>query len=359
MFSSTLRAMRVRDARKQAEMFENAFERAVELASPEVITEFAASNLEVSYDFDWDLEEGAEENMEFWDDPPVHDSENGSKSGKGKEPEERIPFVYQPPHENDPADQRSDINTLLWLLAATDLGSDRNKRNTSRTEPSSSSDVFLGDAEDLEQRDTEMADMPAEPETQSGKLEGISVPETSTSGNPLEPQADIPMSDALSTTSQGDAGKKFPPGVYIEHVENVESDRGLEREEDDGSLEAAQLEGSSESAMAHNDDQQQVECPSMEKRPSAISVEFLEGIWHHYHELQEFCEWEEAHEWNRKNLRKMLREPLNNSRARHRHRSPMPYPRYGRSRSPLGVTVMTEGVEEDKQSAYAAENMKW
>ncbi|KAK1525723.1 uncharacterized protein CCOS01_08141 [Colletotrichum costaricense] len=359
MFSSTLRAMRVRDARKQAKMFENAFERAMELASPEVITEFAASNLEVSYDSDWDLEEGAEENMEFWDDPPVRESENGSKSGKGKEPEERLPFVYQPPHENDPADQRSDINTLLWLLAATDVESDQSRRNTPRTEPSSSSDVSMGDAEDLEQRDTEMADIQAEPGTQSCKREGISVTEKLTLGNPLEAEADIPMNDALSATSQGDSGKRFPPGVYIEHVENVENDGGLERKEDDGSLEAAQLESSSESAMAQNDDQQQVECPSMEKRPSAISVEFLEGIWHHYHELQEFCEWEEAHEWNRKNLRKMLREPLNDSRARHRQRSPMPYPRYGRSRSPLGVTVMTEGVEEDRQSAYAAENMKW
>ncbi|KAK7442865.1 hypothetical protein CaCOL14_011084 [Colletotrichum acutatum] len=359
MFSSTLRAMRVRDARKQAEMFENAFERAVELASPEVITEFAASNLEVSYDFDWDLEEGVEENMEFWDESPVQDSENGSKSGKGKEPEERIPFVYQPPDENDPADQRSDMNTLLWLLAATDIGSNQVNRNTPKTEPSSSSDVSMGDAEDLEQRDTEMADMPAELGAQSCKREGTSVTETSASGNPLEAEADIPMNDALSATGQGDPGKKFPPGVYIEHVENVESEGGLERKEDDGSLEAAQLEGSSESAMTHKDDQQQVEYSSMEKRPSAISVEFLEGIWHHYHELQEFCEWEEAHEWNRENLRKMLRQPLDNSRARHRQRSPMPYPRYGRSRSPLGVTVMTEGMEEDKQSAYAAGNMKW
>lgn len=351
--------MRVRDARKQAKMFENAFERAVELASPEVITEFAASNLEVSYDPDWDLEEGAEENMEFWDDPSVHESENGSKKGKEKEPEERLPFVYQPPDENDPADRRSDMNTLLWLLAATEIGSDQNNRTTPRTGPSSSSDVSMGDAEDLRQRDTEMVDSSADPETQSCKLEGTSVPETSTSGNPFQPEAEIPMSDTPPTTGQDNVGKKFAPGVYIEHVENVGSGEDMERGEVDGSLEAAQLEGSCESAMAHKDNQQQVECPSVEKRPSAISVEFLEGIWHHYHELQEFCEWEEGHEWNRKNLRKMLREPLNKSRSRHRQRSPMPYPRYGRSRSPLGVTVMTEGVEEDKQSAYAAENMKW
>ncbi|KAK1675018.1 hypothetical protein BDP55DRAFT_745390 [Colletotrichum godetiae] len=353
MFSSTLRTMRVRDARRQAKIFERAFEGALERASLDVVTEFAASNLEVSYDSDWDLAEGVEDDMGFWDDSSDQGSERGSKTGKGKEVEERIPFIYQPPDENDPADHRSDMNTLLWLFAATNIGTDQDNSKTPKTEPSNS-DTSMDDAEDLEQRDVEMEDVLGEPETKARKLEGISTPETATSGTPFEPEAHIQMGGILLATEQGNSGKKFSPGVHVEHVENVKSIiEGVPRREDDGSLEAAQLEGSSESAMPRKDDQKQV------KKPSPISVGFLEGTWYQFRELQEFCEWEDAHEWNRTHLRKMLREPFRQSRTRHRQRSRMPYPQYGRSRSPLGVSVMTDGPVEDTESAYAAENVKW
>ncbi|OHF03887.1 hypothetical protein CORC01_00749 [Colletotrichum orchidophilum] len=359
MFSPTLRKMRVNDARRQIEMFERSVARASQLASLEVVTKFAASNVAISYDLDWDLEEGALEDTWEGYESSLTDSDTEMKSSDGQGSADRPPRVDRLPDENDPADRRSDINSLLWLLTASNIEPDHVYRNTSRTE-ASDSDVSMADSEDIEQRTIDMAEVQREPDTQSGRLESAQTPEMSTSVNPPEPGVNIATIGAPLATDNELSAKRFPPGIHIEHVENVERIEGTEYGEDVGSLDMAQLEGSSQSAMPRPKDvEQQVLSPSTEKKPARITLEFLESIWDHCNILKDFCEWVDAHECNRTNLRKMLREPLNRSRSRHRKRTSLPYPPYGRSRSPLGVTMTTEWDEQDPKPAYSAERVKW